>query len=191
MAIVAARPPRSSWQVYAVQFAHHTMRRSEFFPRHHDYGEPDGDLDLAYYLWVIRGPDTTIVVDTGFDPEVGHRRGRHVLVDPIVALGGLGIDAATVATVIITHAHFDHIGNLPRFSAAQVIMSRREFDFWQSPFAQRGHFSGPSEPNEVAHLRRLQAQGKITLIDDFAELFSPDFRRCEAHDSADMGVDVR
>lgn len=49
----------------------------------------------------------------------------------------LGIAPADVDMVIATHAHYDHIGNLDAFPAAEVIISAREYDFWTGPLASR------------------------------------------------------
>lgn len=158
------------WEVLAVRFGRHTMRRSAFFLHYAGYGELDDVLQMDYYLWVIRGSSGTVVVDTGFAPDVGRRRCREVLRDPIVALADLGIDAADVRTVIVTHAHYDHIGNLDRFPRAEVVMSRREFDFWQGPLACRAHFAIPSEEPELAHLAEVRRQGRLKLVGPRHEL---------------------
>lgn len=153
------------WEAYAVRYGRHRLRRSAFYLYHAGYGEPDGDITMDYYLWVVRGPAATIVVDTGFAPEVGRRRGREVLADPIELLAELGVDASTVRTVVVTHAHYDHIGNLGRFPAAEVVMSRREYEFWQGPFAHRPHFAIPTEAAELDHLAQLRTTGRLTLIE--------------------------
>ncbi|MEU9448956.1 N-acyl homoserine lactonase family protein [Streptomyces sp. NPDC048277] len=152
------------WEVYAVRFGRHRLPRSAFYLNYAGYGEPDGDLTMDYYLWLVRGPAGTIVVDTGFAPEAGRRRGREVLADPVAVLAELGVDASTVPTVVVTHAHYDHIGNLHRFPAAEVVMSRREYAFWQGPFAGRAHFAIPTEPAELALLPELFEEGRLTLV---------------------------
>lgn len=158
------------WEVFAVRFGRHRLRRSAFFLHYAGYGEADTEMEMDYYLWVVRGPAGTVVVDTGFAPDIGRRRGREVLVDPVDALAGLGVDAATVGTVVITHAHYDHIGNLARFPAAEVVISRREFEFWQSPLAGRPHFAIPSEPGELAELARIHEQGRLIQIGEQHQL---------------------
>ena len=50
--------------------------RSEAYYRYQAYGEPDGPQALDYFFWIVRRGDETILVDTGFDPDVGRRRGR-------------------------------------------------------------------------------------------------------------------
>jgi glyoxylase-like metal-dependent hydrolase (beta-lactamase superfamily II) len=161
---MADAAPSARWEVFAVRFGRHRLLRSAFHLNYAAYGEPDGDVTMDYYLWAIRGPAGTIVVDTGFDLEVGRRRGREVLADPVVTLAALGVEPARVRTVVVTHAHYDHIGNLGRFPAAEVVMSRREFEFWQGPLAVRGHFASPTEAAELGHLAALRASGRLTLV---------------------------
>ncbi|MGH3392121.1 MAG: MBL fold metallo-hydrolase, partial [Actinomadura sp.] len=57
----------------------------------------------------------------------------------------LGVDAATVPQVIVTHAHYDHIGNLARFPAAEVLIARRELEFWTGPYGRRAQFAWSTE----------------------------------------------
>jgi glyoxylase-like metal-dependent hydrolase (beta-lactamase superfamily II) len=160
----------TQWEAFAVRFGRHRLRRSAFYLNYAGYGEPDGDLTMDYYFWLVRGPAGTIVVDTGFAPEIGRRRGRQVLADPVELLARLGVDASTVRTVVVTHAHYDHIGNLTRFPVAEVVMSRREYEFWQGPFACRPHFAIPTEAAELDHLSRLRATGRLTLVEDVHQL---------------------
>ncbi|WP_213287272.1 MBL fold metallo-hydrolase [Bradyrhizobium sp. sGM-13] len=45
--------------------------------------------------------------------------------DPVETLGALGINATEVADVILTHLHYDHVGNFDRFPNARLHLQER------------------------------------------------------------------
>ncbi len=160
----------SGQEVLAVRYATRTTTKAESYLNWHVYGEPDETFAMDYFFWVVRDSHRTIVIDCGFDPEVGRRRGREVLVGPVEALAAIGIDAAAVEQLVVTHAHYDHIGTLDRFPAAEIIMTRRELEFWTGPYARRQQFAHPTEPGELAVLAQAHAQGRITTFDGSLDL---------------------
>jgi len=152
-------------EVLAVRYGHRVTSRAESFLNYHLYGEPDAELAIDYYFWVIRGPgDAVTLVDTGFAPAVGDRRGRAWDSTPAQALPALGIDPAAVTAVVVTHAHWDHIGNLHQFPRAEIVMARAEYDFWTSPLAGRLQFAAHAEPGEIGYLKKADAEQRLTLI---------------------------
>ncbi len=152
-------------EVLAVRYGHRMTTRAESFLNYHLYGEPDEALAIDYYFWVIRDPGRGVtLVDTGFAPAVGDRRKRAWDSTPAQALPSLGIDPAAVTSVVVTHAHWDHIGNLHQFPAAEIVMTRAEYDFWTSPLARRTHFAAHAEPGEIAYLEKARAQQRLTLF---------------------------
>jgi glyoxylase-like metal-dependent hydrolase (beta-lactamase superfamily II) len=156
-------------EVLAVRYGSRVARKAESFHNYHIYGEPDGTLDVDYYFWVIRDstgtgePDTVTLVDTGFAPEAGRRRGRDQWLTPAGALPLLGIAPEAVTTVVITHAHWDHTGNLGQFPDAEIVMSQAEYDFWTSALAGRKHFALHAEAAEIELLTQAHAVGRLTL----------------------------
>jgi glyoxylase-like metal-dependent hydrolase (beta-lactamase superfamily II) len=160
----------SEYEVLAVRYGTRITSRAESYLNWHVYGEPDAPFRMDYYFWVVRGGDRTTVIDCGFDPEVGRRRGREVLVDPVEALAALDVDAATVERLVVSHAHYDHIGNLDRFPAAELVMTARELDFWTGPYAGREQFAHSTETAEIAELARAHADGRVTTFTGHTEL---------------------
>lgn len=158
-------PAGGARQVLAVRYGQRVTSRAESYLNFHLYHEPDAALDIDYFFWVIREPGGSVtLVDTGFAPGVGDRRRRAHWTTPARALPGLGIAPDDVTAVVISHAHWDHIGNLGEFPRAAIVMAEAEYDFWTSPMAARAQFAEHSEPQEIALLARARAEGRITLF---------------------------
>jgi glyoxylase-like metal-dependent hydrolase (beta-lactamase superfamily II) len=152
-----------SYEVLAVRYGTRQTTAAEVFLGFAGYGEPDRPLGMDYFFWVARGQARTVVIDTGFSPAGGAARGRTTLLDLATALRAADVTAETVKQVVVTHAHYDHIGGLPAFGAAEVIMTRSEYDFWTGPMGGRALFAHSAEASEISHLRALRANGRLTL----------------------------
>ena len=151
-------------EILAVRFGNRTTTRAESFLNHHLYGEPDAEIQIDYYFWVVRDGARTTLVDTGFAPAAGRRRRRAWWTTPAGALPAIGIAPASVDTIVVTHAHWDHTGNLHQFPQAQILISQAEYDFWTSPMARRTQFAAHAEPDEIAYLQRAEQERRLTLI---------------------------
>jgi glyoxylase-like metal-dependent hydrolase (beta-lactamase superfamily II) len=165
-----ARPEASAFEVYAVRYGSLRAPKSEFFYRHSSYGEPDAEVEMAYWFWLLRRGDETIVVDCGFAPEAGARRGRTCLQAPPDALRALGVEPESVSTVLVTHLHYDHIGNLGAFPAATLIVARSELEFWRGPMARRFQFATHVEESELALVEAAAAAGRVRLTGGTEEI---------------------
>jgi glyoxylase-like metal-dependent hydrolase (beta-lactamase superfamily II) len=159
-----------AYEVQAVRYGSLHASKSDLYYRHGSYGEPDAAIEMAYYFWLLRRGDETIVVDSGFDPEVGARRGRACLCAPLDALRALGVEPAMVSTVVLTHLHYDHIGNLAAFPRATLIVPKRELEFWTGPMAARFQFGSHVEGGELAAVERAAAEGRVRLTDGTEEI---------------------
>src|SRR4051794_9420548 len=131
----------SGWSVLAVRYGTLETTRSEAYYRYQSYGEADGPQVLDYYFWILRRGDETILVDTGFDPDVGRGRGRTCLIEPAQAMAALRVGPETVSRVVLTHLHYDHTGNLDLFPDAELLVASRDLDFWLGPLARRPQFA--------------------------------------------------
>lgn len=152
-----------AYEVLAVRYGTRQTSAADVFLSYPVYGEPDRPLGMDYFFWVARSPSRTIVVDSGFSPEGGAARRRTTLMDMATALRAAGVNPDEVGQAVVTHAHYDHIGGLPAFRSAEVIMTRSEYEFWTGPLGDRTLFAHHTEAAEISHLRSLRAAGRLTL----------------------------
>lgn len=114
------------YEVFAVKYGERVGNRGSIFIG----GDPhDAPLGMDYFVWAIRNGERTIVVDTGFSKEEGERRGRTYTQSPAEGLRRIGIDPAEVRDVVITHMHYDHVGNLDMFPNARFHLQTVEMAF--------------------------------------------------------------
>jgi glyoxylase-like metal-dependent hydrolase (beta-lactamase superfamily II) len=149
------------YEILVVKHGTRAARRSEVFLNYEVYGEPDGPFTVDYYLWVVRSRTTTLLVDTGFARGPAEARGRAVPIDPAEVYRRLGVDTLQPHPVVVTHARYDHIGNLGLFPVSPLVISGTELDFWATAPATKpliGHFTGPGE---LAVLAQAAHQGRI------------------------------
>jgi glyoxylase-like metal-dependent hydrolase (beta-lactamase superfamily II) len=161
----SAGPVNSQYEVLAIRYGTRQATAAEVFLNFHLYREPDRPLGMDYFFWVARNEARTVVVDTGFSPESGAARGRTMLATTGESLRAAQIAPDAVGQVVLTHAHYDHIGGLGNFAASQVLMTRAEYAFWTGPMARRTLFAHAAEASEIAHLGELYRSGRLTVVD--------------------------
>jgi len=137
------------------------------FPLYH---EADAPIEMDYFFWIIRGEDRTIVVDTGFSPIGGAVRSRTSLANVGELFAEFGVDPASGPDVVVTHAHYDHIGNLGLFAKSRIIMAREEYDFWSGKHAQRAMFHHSVQDEEIDYLHDVASEQRLVLFEDVFEV---------------------
>jgi glyoxylase-like metal-dependent hydrolase (beta-lactamase superfamily II) len=137
----------NAWEVIAVRYGTLAATKATLYHRWSAYGEPDGPQSLDYYFWILRRGDVTILVDTGFDPDVARRRDREPLFAPLDAVARL---APAPSLVILTHLHYDHTGNVGGLGDVELRVPEREAAFWRTPGSRHPLFAEHAEIDDLA-----------------------------------------
>lgn len=158
-------------RVIQVQYGERVTQKSIVLHEYAQYGQPDGDLQMDYNFWVMRAPDATILLDTGYDIAARDWLGEISVVPTPDGLGLLGIDPASVDMVITSHFHYDHIGYLRLFTNAQVVSGQAEYDYWFGKWhddALDGEFTIAEHLEAV---KRAEDEGRLRLISAETEVY--------------------
>ncbi|HVL58678.1 MAG TPA: N-acyl homoserine lactonase family protein [Burkholderiaceae bacterium] len=127
----------------------------------------------------VAGAADVVLIDTGF------RSGRSMtgrnfddFETPQQTLAKVGLTPQEVGTIVLTHLHFDHAGNLDAFPQARVLVQRRELEHWRRVLSR---FEGRDVGREVWALssinrgdfdvlQRIDSEGRLHLLDGDAEI---------------------
>lgn len=156
------------YEIYALKYAHHDRSASENFIG----GDPhDGPMPLDYYVWLIRGEGRELLVDTGFSAAMAAKHGREHLRCPAHSLRLLDTDAGSIRDVVITHLHYDHVGNFELFPAATFHLQEREMHYATGRHMGNECFRGAFEVEDVVGMVRRVYQGRVRFHQGDAQLF--------------------
>lgn len=150
------------YEVYAVKYAERDGRRTEHFLGGDAH---DGPMTMDYFVWAIVGAAGTWVVDTGFGPADAERRGRRLLRSTSEALATVGIDAATVSDVILTHLHYDHVGGFDQFPSARFHLQDREMAYATGRHMTRPVLSHAFTASHIADVVLAVHEGRVVFHD--------------------------
>ncbi len=133
----------------------------------------DEKIDTIYALWLIRGGGHNILFDSGFHRERWFKVWTikdYLRPDEAVKLAG--VNPEEVTDIVISHAHWDHMGGIDLFPKAVVWIQKEEFRYYTGPAWQPGGDHGGIDPEDVQQLVRLNTEGRLRLVDgDDVEIF--------------------
>ena len=136
-------------------------------------GGPPDKIDLAMVVWLIRGGGHTILFDSGFHRETFLKEfPMKDYLRPDQAVQTAGVQAAEVTDIVISHAHWDHMGGIDLFPKAQVWIQKEEYRYYTTDAWQPGGDHGGIDPADVQELVKLNTEGRVHLVDgDNVEIF--------------------
>jgi glyoxylase-like metal-dependent hydrolase (beta-lactamase superfamily II) len=121
-------------------------------------------------VWLARNAERTFVIDTGFNEAAARKRKREFLRSPAAGLRLLGVDAAAVEHLIVTHLHYDHIGNFDLFPRARFHLQDREMAYATGRYMATEFFSYAYELDEVLAMVRNVYAGRVEFHDGDAQI---------------------
>lgn len=161
-----------------------------------------GTRKMPYGYVYLRGNGRHIMVDVGFDNaayggELATKFGVSGWQSPATVLGEIGVRPEDIDTVLVTHAHFDHFGNVAAFPNATFYVQERELTKWVWALSlprQQQFISIGIDPDDVLRGVELAKNGRLRTIDGDVQDLLPGINVWAAHDTHTFGcmfVDVQ
>jgi glyoxylase-like metal-dependent hydrolase (beta-lactamase superfamily II) len=157
-----------NYEIYAIRYAHHPRLALQLFTDVDPH--ETGDMPLDYFVWVVRGGGRTILVDTGFSPEVAAARGRQITNPVTEGLAAVGLAPADVRDVIITHLHYDHAGNVDLFDNARFHLQDAEMEYATGRAMCHHQINFAFEAGDIARMVHCVFEGRVRFHDGVDEI---------------------
>jgi glyoxylase-like metal-dependent hydrolase (beta-lactamase superfamily II) len=161
---------KPDWTVHVIEFA-----RSKDQPLASlvQGAHADGNVDLPFSFILARGYEKVVLVDTGFMREGGGEAMRVKFgiphwISPLRMLAEMDVAPETVTDIVISHAHFDHMGSIAKFPKARLHMQKREMLSWIEAMAlprQFGFLTDIIDPDNLRSAFDASVEHRLNLVD--------------------------
>ena len=94
-------------------------------------GDPHEKIEIAMVFWLIRGGGRNILFDSGYHRDTFLKEFPSTdYIRPDEAVKLAGVQPREVTDIVISHAHWDHVGGIDLFPKATVWIQGEEFRYY-------------------------------------------------------------
>jgi glyoxylase-like metal-dependent hydrolase (beta-lactamase superfamily II) len=165
----SASPPAPKYSIEAIRYASAEDEVAGLV-----MGAPKGEkINIAMVIWLIRGGGHNILFDSGYHRDTFLKyfpSTDYIRPDEAVKLAG--VQPEEITDIVISHAHWDHLGGIDLFPKANVWIQKEEYRYYTGDAWQPGGNHGGIDPEDVKELVRVNTDGRLHLVDgDNIEIF--------------------
>lgn len=152
-------------------------------------------IHIPYCYVVLKSRENVAMVDVGFNYKdhgriLADRAGVKNWRDPATVLSSVGLSPSDIDTIFITHAHYDHFGNVEDFPNARFYIQEREIAKWTWVMGLPDRMRWMTlafDPGDILRGVDLARQQRLTLVDGAMEDALPGIDLHAAYDSHTYG----
>lgn len=172
------QPASPEWELYVLEYARsHNQHVASLVQG----AFAEGVMEVPFAFVLARYGDRIALIDTGFMNEdsgaaMAHKFSIPRWISPLRLLGELGIDPDQVGDIVISHAHFDHMGSIDKFPRAHLYIQKEELLSWIEAMAlppRFGYLTSILDPEDIHSALSAAAEHRLTLLDGDAENVLP------------------
>jgi len=158
-----------TYELFAIKYARHDRDATENFVDDPDLHE--GNMPIDYFIWVAKNKNRTVLIDTGFNADAAAQRKREFMRCPAESLSMVGANAADIEDIVITHLHYDHVGNFDLFPNARFHLQDKEMQFATGRYMKYGTLRVAYDIEHVVGMVRQVYKERVQFHDGDSELF--------------------
>ena len=132
-----------------------------------------GTVDLPFSFVLAKNAHRTVLIDTGFMREgngevMAETFGIAEWISPLAQLERLGVRAEDVTDIVLTHAHYDHMGSIEQFPNAHLYIQKSELLRWIEAMAlpaRFGFLTAALDSEDIHSALEAADEHRLTLLD--------------------------
>jgi glyoxylase-like metal-dependent hydrolase (beta-lactamase superfamily II) len=168
----------SNWELYVVEYA---RSRDQAVASLIQGAYADGVMDVPFSFVLARRGDENVLIDCGFMNEGGGaemaiRFDIPTWISPVRMLEEFGVSADSVKDIVLSHAHFDHMGGIAEFPKARLHIQKREYLSWMEAMAlprQYGFLTQVVHPDDLRSAFDASLEHRLKLVEGDADNVLP------------------
>lgn len=160
----------NTWDLYVLEYARsHQQPWVDLVSGMYE----DGRVDLPFSFMLAQQGDRNVLIDTGFMQGEGssgfsEKFGVPHWISPVRMLDEIGVSAGAVTDIVITHAHFDHMGSIGEFPNARLIIQKSEILTWYEMIAlppRFGYMTAIIDPDNLRTTLEASIEHRVMMVD--------------------------
>src|ERR1700741_2817838 len=122
----------ADWSVHVIE---HARSKDQPVASLIQGADADGVMNVPFSFILARRGDNIALVDCGFMREAGGEKMAIKIdvpywISPLRLLAELDVPPEQVTDIVLSHAHFDHMGSISKFPNARLHLQKREMLSW-------------------------------------------------------------
>lgn len=138
----------------------------------------DRRLDIPVMVWLLQGSNgRKVLIDSGFYRQkfIDQWKPRDFRT-PAAAVAAAGVAPEAITDIIISHAHWDHVGGADLFPNATIWIQREEYRYYTGEAWHARTTHGGVDADDMAALLKINTQGRLRFVEGDDQEILPGIR---------------
>ena len=164
-----------TYEVYAVRFG--------TLPQFRVSGLVEGAdqtrrLDIPVMVWLLKGSNgKRVLIDSGFYQKKFVDQWKVMnFRTPADAVAAAGVKPEDVTDIIISHAHWDHVGGADLFPKATIWIQKDEYNYYLGEAWHARNTHGGIDAQDMAALLKINTEGRLRFVNGDDQEILPGIR---------------